>query len=119
VSAISTSLRRFLSDLVEDSMTEKPAGRPGPVCDLGQRKPVTIRSRQVGQGAQYRSDIPELSGFGLARCASDADRCWSLVLAMRDNGQEAMCSMPVTPARLGSGESFPEVRLLKVFRHGG
>ncbi|WP_190132698.1 hypothetical protein [Streptomyces mashuensis] len=42
--------------------------------------------------------IPELSGFAAARCRRDADRCWSLGRAMRDNGLEAMCSMPVTRA---------------------
>ncbi|MEU7577991.1 hypothetical protein AB0B50_10350 [Streptomyces sp. NPDC041068] len=58
--------------------------------------------------AQYRSHIAELSGFAGARCASDADRCWSSGPAMRDNGLEAMCSMPVTPGLSAAMSWFQE-----------
>ncbi|MFK4545315.1 hypothetical protein RKD29_004911 [Streptomyces tendae] len=70
-------------------------------CDLRQRIPVRIHSVEVGEGAQYRSHIAELSGFARARCPSDADRCWSSGPGMRDNGWEAMCSMPVSRVHAG------------------
>ncbi|MFE7585701.1 hypothetical protein ACFU5Y_29505 [Streptomyces gardneri] len=50
------------------------------------------------EAAQYRSRIAEMWGFERARCASDADRCWSSGPAMRDNDLEAMCSKPVKRA---------------------
>ncbi|WP_158854173.1 hypothetical protein [Streptomyces sp. NRRL F-5650] len=47
-------------------------GSPGR-CDLRQRIAVRIHSAEVGEGAQYRSHIAELSGFARVRCPSDAD----------------------------------------------
>ncbi|MBM7173267.1 hypothetical protein JQK87_33760 [Streptomyces sp. G44] len=58
--------------------------------------------------AKYRSHIGELGGFAGARCASDADRCWSSGPAMRDNDLEAMCSMPVTPGLSAAMSWFQE-----------
>ncbi|MGY3203909.1 hypothetical protein [Streptomyces sp. TE5632] len=76
-------------------MTEIADGGAVPVCDLRQRITGRFRPVELRAVAQYRSHIAELSGFARARCPSDADRCWSSGPAMRDNGLEAMCSMPV------------------------
>jgi hypothetical protein len=53
-------------------MAEIAAHGPGAVCDLRQTKSARIGSSGVRAVAQYRSHIPELSGFARARCASDA-----------------------------------------------
>ncbi|MCC3769071.1 hypothetical protein [Streptomyces sp. UNOC14_S4] len=58
--------------------------------------------------AQYRRLIAELGGFARERCRPDADRCWSSGHAMRDNGLEAMCSMPVTPGLSAAASWFQE-----------
>ncbi|MEU1119330.1 MULTISPECIES: hypothetical protein [unclassified Streptomyces] len=65
-------------------------------------------AREAYGAAKYRSHIAELSGFAGARCAVDADRCWSSGPAMRDNGLEAMCSMPVTPGLSAAMSWFQE-----------
>ncbi|WP_409238059.1 hypothetical protein [Streptomyces sp. PA5.6] len=67
-----------------------------------------IRAPGAYGAAKYRSHIAELSGFAGARCPSDADRCWSSGPAMRDNGLEAMCSMPVTPGLSAAMSWFQE-----------
>ncbi|MEV0318764.1 hypothetical protein ACIBKX_20030 [Streptomyces sp. NPDC050658] len=67
-----------------------------------------FRAMEGYEAAKYRSHIAELSGFADARCASDADRCWSSGPAMRDNGLEAMCSMPVTPGLSAAMSWFQE-----------
>jgi hypothetical protein len=77
-------------------MAEIGGAGPERACDLRQRISGSFRSAEVRQVAQYRSRIAELSGFARARCPSDADRCWSSGRPMRDNGWEAMCSMPVS-----------------------
>jgi hypothetical protein len=81
---------------LQDSMTEIAYGEPDRTCDLRQRILVRIASADVCAVAEYRSLIAELSGFARVRCPSDADRCWSSGPEMRDNGLEAMCSMPVS-----------------------
>ncbi|CAL2072673.1 hypothetical protein GPN2_22714 [Streptomyces murinus] len=80
-------------------MAEITGQGPARGCELRQRKPGPRWPKGVRAVAQYRSHIPELSGFARARCPSDADRCWSSGPEMRDNGLEAICSMPVSRVR--------------------
>ncbi|GGW88317.1 hypothetical protein GCM10010383_16380 [Streptomyces lomondensis] len=57
----------------QDSMTEIADRGPDRTCDLRQRILARIRSAEVCAVAEYRSLIPELSGFARVRCPSDAD----------------------------------------------
>jgi hypothetical protein len=57
----------------EDSMAEIAGHGPEPTCEVRQRKQERSRPAHVRAAEQYRSHIPELSGFARARCPSDAD----------------------------------------------
>ncbi|MFF3335117.1 hypothetical protein ACFYWX_37200 [Streptomyces sp. NPDC002888] len=54
-------------------MAEFAVRSPDRTCDLRQRVLEGFCSAELGAAAQYRSHIAELSGFGRARCPSDAD----------------------------------------------
>ncbi|MFF9406896.1 hypothetical protein ACF1B0_15435 [Streptomyces anandii] len=54
-------------------MTEITGRSAERTCDLRQRILADRPAVDVRAGAQYRSHIPELSGFARARCPSDAD----------------------------------------------
>jgi hypothetical protein len=54
-------------------MAEIAGHGPDRTCDLRQRKKDRSRPVRAGAAEQYRSHIPELSGFARARCPSDAD----------------------------------------------
>ncbi|MFJ5529932.1 hypothetical protein [Streptomyces sp. NPDC093261] len=54
-------------------MTEIIIRGPDRTCDLRQIMPARMRASDLGAVAQYHSRIAELSGFGRACCASDAD----------------------------------------------